>query len=427
MKLARDGWFGVLVGLLLAGSMWFYVQNILIGQQQVDANRLGIPRGNLSDLYPRWVGTKELLLHHRDPYDAEITREIQAGYYGRPLDPARPNDPRDEQGFVYPVYVAFLLAPTVGLPFPAVQALFRWILILLTAASVLMWLRILEWHPPIRTRALLLILTLGSFPFAQGLKLQQLSLLVAGLVAVSAVLLISDHLTTAGVVLGVATIKPQLVLPVAAFLLMWALSDWGRRKRLVLGFAGAMLVQCAGAEFLLPGWFGRFERAVAAYRAYNGGAHSTLEELLTPAWGTALSVLIVLFVAVLAWRCRRMAAGSVPFSFVLTSMLAITVLIVRKASPYNQILLLPGILFAAQHWEIFCGERVTRTLTWLATALVIWPWIAAAQLCVMALFTPLAKVEDAWALPLYTSLLIPVAVAGLLGLKAREFCRPPAA
>ena len=60
---------------------------------------------DLSDLYPRWLGARELLLHHRDPYSPEVTREIQIGYYGRPLDPSRPQDPRDQQGFAYPAYV----------------------------------------------------------------------------------------------------------------------------------------------------------------------------------------------------------------------------------------------------------------------------------------------------------------------------------
>jgi len=59
----------------------------------IEGARLERPRGNLSDLYPRWLGARELLLHGRDPYSPEITREIQRGYYGRELDSSRPNDP----------------------------------------------------------------------------------------------------------------------------------------------------------------------------------------------------------------------------------------------------------------------------------------------------------------------------------------------
>src|SRR5512142_2329456 len=111
----------VALALLVAASMWLYVQGVLVPYQQADAVRYSRPRGNLSDLYPRWLGARELLLHGRDPYSRQVTREIQVGYYGRPLDPGRPGDPKDQQRFAYPVYVAFPLAPTVLLPFAWVQ------------------------------------------------------------------------------------------------------------------------------------------------------------------------------------------------------------------------------------------------------------------------------------------------------------------
>jgi len=34
------------------------------------------------------VRRRELLLHHRDPYGAEVSREIQVAYYGHALDTA---------------------------------------------------------------------------------------------------------------------------------------------------------------------------------------------------------------------------------------------------------------------------------------------------------------------------------------------------
>src|SRR5580692_8091513 len=62
---------------LAAASMWMYVDRILIAHQVVDAVANDRPRGNLSDLYPRWLGARELLLRHRNPYSDEITLEIQ--------------------------------------------------------------------------------------------------------------------------------------------------------------------------------------------------------------------------------------------------------------------------------------------------------------------------------------------------------------
>src|SRR5271167_2581954 len=142
----RQPWALFFVSALLAASMWFYVQRVLIPSERADAAAHERPRGNLSDLYPRWLGARELLLHHRNPYGDDITLEIQKGYYGRALDPARPNDPKDQQGFAYPVYVVFLLAPLIGLPFHAVQILFHCLLLGLTGASVWLWLRALRWR-----------------------------------------------------------------------------------------------------------------------------------------------------------------------------------------------------------------------------------------------------------------------------------------
>jgi hypothetical protein len=53
--------------------------------------------------------------------------------------------------------VVFLLAPTIGLPFPLVQTGFRWLLILLTLANVFLWLRVVRWHPGIAVTAILVL------------------------------------------------------------------------------------------------------------------------------------------------------------------------------------------------------------------------------------------------------------------------------
>ena len=178
--------FGLAIALLCAGSMWVYVQRVLIPYEKAEATAHVRPRGNLSDLYPRWLGARELLLHRRNPYSDNVTKEIQKGYYGRAIDAARPNDPKDQQGFAYPVYVVFLLAPLIGLPFPGVQIFFYWLLAGVTAASGWLWLRVIRWRLQPLAIASVAVLTLGSFPAVQGIKLQQLSLLVAALLAGSA-------------------------------------------------------------------------------------------------------------------------------------------------------------------------------------------------------------------------------------------------
>ena len=411
-----------MIALLLAASMWFYVQYVLVPYQRADAAAHGRPRGNLSDLYPRWLGARELLLNHRDPYSGDVTREIQAGYYGRPLDPARPEDPKDQQGFAYPVYVVFPLAPIITLPFSAVQSGFRWLLLIMTIATVPLCLRALRWRPSKITTAILIVLTIGSFPAVQGIKLQQLSVVVSGLIALCAVLLTSGYFLLAGVVLALATIKPQLVWPLAAWLILWTISDWRRRQRFLLGFVLAMAGLLGGAEYLLPGWLTKFRQAIAAYRQYTGGAGSLLDVLVTPGWGRVISGLILLALAAVCWRLRREPVGSAAFSLATAVVLAATVVIVPMVAPYNQLLLLPSIFLLIQHastnWK---RSRLTRLAYVVSGVLMLWPWLATLCLSIAAFILPAKFVQQAWALPLYTSLGIPLAVLGAVALMLSDF------
>jgi hypothetical protein len=420
-KLANNSEGGLLMALIFAGSMWFYVQHVLVPYQKMDAAAHGRPRGNLSDLYPRWLGTQELLLHHRNPYSAEVTRDIQSGYYGRPLDPERAGDPKDQQGFAYPLHVVFLLAPTIGLPFPVVQAGFRWLLVLLTLASVLLWLRVMRWQPSANMTAIVIVLTFGSYAVVQGIKLQQLTLLVSALLAGSGAALVAGHLSLAGFLLALATIKPQLALPAVCWLLLWACSDWRRRQVFVWSFALTTAIFLAASEYILPGWFGQFRAAVAAYRQYTGGAGSLLDVLATPAVGKVLAAGAIVVVAATCWRVRHADHDSVAFTTMLALVLAVTLVIVPTFAPYNQVLLQPAIFLIAVSWrDLWERNRLTRLACWLALLVVFWPWLVSCGLLLASFFLPASSVQSAWAMPLYTSLGIPLVVLGLFTVCAVE-------
>jgi len=406
---------GVVAASVMAASMWFYVQYVLVPYQQADAARHDRPRGNLSDLYPRWLGARELLVHHRDPYSPEVTKEIQAGYYGRPLDAGRPGDPRDQQGFVYPLYVVFLLAPTVKLPYPMVMAGFRWLLGLLTAASVPIWLGVIRWRPSRGVLAIMLLLTLGSFPAVQGIKLQQLSLLVSALIAAASGLLVGGHLLLAGGLLAVASIKPQLVVPVAGWFALWTAGDLRRRWPFLAGFSLTLAVLLLAAEYVLPGWMGGFREAVAAYGQYTGGGSSLLDVLVTPAAGKVLAAVVILVVAWLGWQRKSAPADSLDFTFTLATVLAATVVVIPMFAPYNQLLLLPAIfLLTRSGGELWQRNLGTRILLVVAAGLVLWPWLATLGLALGSLWLAPGVLERAWAAPLYSSVPIPLATLALL-------------
>ena len=397
--------------------MWFYVQRVLIPYEKADAAAHQRPRGNLSDLYPRWLGARELLLHHRNPYGTEIGLEIQEGYYGRPLDASRPDDPKDRQAFAYPLYVVFLLAPFIGFSFHAVQICFYCLLVILTAASVFLWMRALRWKPPVAAVAICLALTLGSFPAVQGIKLQQLSLLVAGLLAGCAACVASGFLFCAGAILALATIKPQLAWPMVAWLLLWAFSDWRLRRQLVFGFVLVLALLLAGAEFVLPGWEWRFVEALHQYHQYTQN-QSVLDLLLGamlgPRAGKLFGSIAALLCGFLVWKTRAKSAETPEFARTLALVLALTVLIVPMYAPYNQVLLLPAVFWLVREPARFSFQAISRSICAISVFVFAWPWIATLILSVMYLVSSPATARSAWKLPFYSTFALPVLVFSLV-------------
>jgi hypothetical protein len=406
------------LAVLASASTWFYMNRILVAQQVADAAAHNRPRGNLSDLYPRWLGARELLKRGRNPYSAEITREIQQSYYGRPLDPARPNDPKDQQGFAYPVYVVFLLAPTIEVPFDAVQIGFRWLLVGLAVASILLWLRVLGWRPSAATKLIFIVLLLGWLPMVQGIKLQQLSLLVAALLAACGACLAGGWLFCAGGLLALATIKPQLTWPLVLWLLLWASSDWRSRRRFVFGFGLFMLLLLGGAELVLPGWWRMFIAAIEQYHRYTQN-QSVLTVMFGTIAGRILGVLSVVACAVCVWGLRAESASTEAFGQATSLVMALTILIIPMSALYNQVLLAPAIL--ALLWSESSGAPVLPAIRFAQAAgaiLLAWPWIATLGLSLVYVWLTPALRQQLWPMPFYSNFMLPIFIFGLALLNA---------
>lgn len=405
----------LLLAGFLASCMWLWVQRVAIPHQQAESAALDKPRGNLSDLYPRWLGARELLLHHRDPYASDITREIQIGYYGRPLDPTRPNDPNDQQAFAYPAYVVFLLAPTIGLPFLAVQRIFFWFFSAITIASVLLWMDALAWRVSISTKLLWMLLALSCFPAIQGIKLQQLSVLVAALLAASMSLFVRRHFVLAGMLLAVATIKPQLAALPVLWLFIWVIGKWRDRQRVLWSFAITMAVLVLAAEILLPGWINEFRAALGAYYQYTGGGNSVLDVALSPLVGRVVTAVLVCAFLVVAWQTRSASETSSDFQWSFCLALAITLAVIPMFAPYNQLLLLPALMFIVRSLrETWTKGRLSRFFVVVTAVAVFEQWLSAALLVIALLFLPAQVVQKGWGLPFYPSLAIPLTVLALL-------------
>lgn len=370
----------LLLSVLAGGTACLYMFRVLgPWEHYIDVER-GKLKAQMGDLYPRWVGTRELLLHGRNPYGTEVSHEIQMAFYGRTID-QRYGQPGvgiiDEQRFVYPVYVVFLLAPTISMDFSHLQVWAPVVFAMLTAFSVLLWLEVLRWRPPKALIVAIVLFVLSSPQIVQGLRLRQLALVVCFLLALSAWCITRNHLATAGILLAVSTVKPQMaVLPLAWFLL-WGVGAWPRRWPLLGGFGVTLATLVGMGEILLPGWPRLFVDSLLAYRQYFPTT-SLLCFALGNWVGGAVSAIIIIGMLALAWRNRNAEGASPAFTNTLAAFLIGATVVLPLFSPFNQILLLLPALMIVRDWAAL--PRVGRSILALAVA---WPWITSVVLLLL--------------------------------------------
>jgi hypothetical protein len=396
-------WFWPVTSLLVACGYWYWALNIYAPANAVIVIASGRPRGNNSDLYARWLGTRELLLHGRDPYSPEITREIQAGFYGRPLNPQNLSDPIQQEAFVYPIYVAFLLAPTVGLPFRIVAEVFRWILLASVALSVPLWIGAISFRTRASVTIAAMLLALSSPPAVVEFFQQNLIALAMLFLAAAAAAIVRNRLVAGGILLAVATVKPDSTATLILWFLLWAASKWRNRNQLIWSFSAAVIVLWIAGETLSRHWLGRFLQAVLDYRSY-GTDPSVLDVLLPSSVAKVVTVVLTISLILLCWRFRKAAAGSEQFRWALASVATVTFITYPKLADYNQLLLIPPLLaLGVSYHRLDRLSLLSRALMKAPFACLIWSWAAATALSLWSVAFPTSNFHAIARLPDYTS------------------------
>ena len=370
-------WAWLLGGVVACAISWTYMHRILLPwEHYIDVER-GPVKEAMGDLYPRWVGTRELFLHGLNPYGSEVSHKIQIGFYGHPIEQSY-DKPQfeivDEQRFAYPVYVVFLLAPTIHIDFAKLQAWAPVLFVVLTAISVWLWLAVLHWRPPAWLTTTLVLLVVSSPQVAQGLRLRQIGLFAAFLLTLATWCVTRNRLFAAGALLAVATIKPQMVSLCLVWFFIWSLGDWKKRWPLVGGFVVALGLLVGAGEILVPGWVRFFLEGIEAYRKYFPTTSPV--RLILGNWiGGILSVTGVMVLFSYAWRRRKAAAESPEFVQVLSLFFVASLLLLPLLTPYNQVLLLLPVFILVRDWKLL--PRWGRVGF---SVLIAWPFVASVAL-----------------------------------------------
>lgn len=409
------------LAFILALLMWGYCAHtrVLVGLR---LNAGGFPERNFSDLFPRWLGTRALLLDGRDPYSPQVTKEIQRGYYGRPIDSHRESDPIDQQGFAYPLFVVFMLAPTIYLPFTVVKLLFTLILLACAVWTVLLWIQVIGLEDRRDNLLTCVLLTLAAIPYASGVQFQQLSVLVAFSLAAAMRALAAKKFALAGALLAIATVKPQLAIYFIGCLLLWSGWRWRSRKWLAISFFTVLTVLILASEVLLPDWPFEFLAGIPRYLRYTQ-ATTGVHELFGFVGGTIVFVFLAALIALVSWRAKSDTVDSDDFRLAISSVLVFTCIVIPSLAPHNQVLLVPAyLLLAKERKRIWEGGRIARALWSGAWLTLIWSWMVGAMLATSLVLH--RGGSRLWDLPLATNPLIPISVfAALTPLIFRQLSR----
>jgi uncharacterized membrane protein len=388
----------LVLSLCVSGTTWLYVHRILEPWTNYVRIGKGVVIAEMGDLYSPWVGTRELLLHRRNPYGPEVSHEIQTVFYGHAINQSYGESGAfiiNEQRFAYPVYETFLMAPLVCANFADVQ---RWapvVLALLTTLNVLLCLGILHWRPPWEAVAGMVLLTLCSPQIVQGMRHEQLAMVVGCTLTASAWCVGRSCLATAGVLLALSTIKPQMALLPLCWFLIWALADCPKRWRMLAGFLATLAALVGAGELILPGWLGYFLAGVSAYRRY-APTSSLLRVALGDTLGEILGGLIAIGLLIFAWRNRKVGGDSRQFASTLAAFYMGAVAAFPLFTPFNQVMLILPAILLLRDWKTLPG------LSRLVFILIIgWPWIASLFLL---LFPP--RLNSPTQMPLLPSFLV---------------------
>jgi len=356
------------------------------------------PGGN--DFYAPWFGARALLREGRDPYGQDVSAEIQVI---KEIDPSLRG--KGKGGFSYPLYVVFTFWPLVYLPYAWAQAIWMVTLQWVTMAIVVILLRLERRAAAPLELAGIFLGALLFYPVARSIILGQFTLHVTFFLASALLALRRRRDAWAGVALAFTSIKPQMVIFIVPWIVLWAVSQ--RRWRFVGGLLGCSVLLGIGSLALFPRWPICFVGSMMRYSAVAGGRNpmAVLIGLFWPngsvivCYGLSLFLLGVMLVA---WWRGWADTGK---GFIETThwTIVVSLLVLFQTGTTNQVMLL--IPFAAWLWT-----KLKHLKSWKALSVLV-----ALQLAVWMLF--LTTIKGDWENPI---MFLPLPLISLIILIGNE-------
>lgn len=309
-----------------------------------------------NDIYPRWRGAQLYWLEGINPYSDQATSAIQHGMYGRPAHPDE-----DQVLFAYPFYATLLVTPLIWLPYAWVQAIWIVIVEFALVGGVMLCLALVGWRVPHWLLGLTALWSLSFYHSTRTIVLGQFAALIFLWIVGALWALRRERDVTAGVLLALTTIKPQMVVLLIPALLLWGVGQ--RRWRFLGGFCAAMMVLFGVSFALLPDWLGQFVRQVILYPSYTvlGSpvwivTHHYLPQLGAPV-EIGVAALLMIYLLIQWRRLARVEVTWGAFQWIIGLTLTVTNLVVVRTATTNFLVLYLPLFFVLK----MAANRLSRS------------------------------------------------------------------
>jgi len=314
------------------------------------------PGGN--DFLVHWMGTRSFITEGISPYSDEVALRIQDMVYGRPAQPGE-----HELRVAYPLYsMVFFLPFALVRDFTMARAVWMTVLELALVALCFFSLRLTRWKPLPLVLMLLLLFSLLWYHALRALILGNAVILVTLLVTGGLLAIRNSEDELAGVLLGFATIKPQVVLVLLVFIFLWSLRK--RRWKIVFWMVGTVVLLAGAAALLLPDWILQNIREIIRYPGYNPpGTPAAVFAVYMPGVGRQIGMGVSIFLAIVLliewWLATRGDFRAFLWAASLT--LVASQWIGIQTDPGNFIVCYPALVLVLAMLD----ERWHRSSTWM--------------------------------------------------------------
>lgn len=317
-----------------------------------------------ADFVPRWLGVRLLLTEGYSPYSQATTSAIQEFMYGRLAKPGE-----DQVLFVYPLYSLVVFAPfSMIADYPLVRGIWQTTLQIALILLAFISIRLADWQPSKPFVFLLLVFVLLWYHSIRPLINGNPSIIVALFTALALLAISREKDIVAGVLLGLATIKPQVVVLFIPLVLIWAVST--RRWRLIASTLGTLFVFTILSIVLVPDWIPQNVHQILAYPGYTPATTpGTIFFEWLPTYGRWLGYLLTLAMGLLilwywkkAWRKNFNV-----FLLAAYATLAMTTFIGIATATSSYIVLFPALILVFASWE----KKYGRAGRWLVITTII--------------------------------------------------------